>query len=101
MTQQEAKWYLFDDEDGLLNPYPLTIVLDRYGGTYSKGLYLAFPLEYWDVPLDASGDDVECMEFWNEWIEPVGRGSSPDDALNDLIKQVEKIVKLVEDKNEN
>ncbi len=28
------------------NPYPLTIVADRYGGAYSGGNYVAFPLHF-------------------------------------------------------
>lgn len=33
--------------------YPLTIVSDRYGGTYSKGLYLAFPVSYPFMPTSS------------------------------------------------
>lgn len=67
--------------------YPVTIISDRYGGTYSGAPWLAFNLDPEDIPEDVSGDDVECMMFW-EWHRqedlPVGRGATPDEALQDL-----------------
>ena len=40
--------------------YPLTIIKDRYNGTYSGGMYLAFNLEY-DLHLRFSVS--ECAEI--------------------------------------
>ena len=37
---------------GFKDIYPLTVVEDRYGGCYSKGIYLAFNLY---------GGDIYCL----------------------------------------
>jgi len=67
--------------------YPLTITLDRYGGTYSKGLYLAWNLYVWEIPKAPFLDDVTCMNYWrsNEnRKEAVGLGDTPESAVKDL-----------------
>ena len=75
----EFRGHLYED-------YPLTIISDRYHGTYSKGNYLAFPYDYWRLPLEIDGDDIECMLFWDKFDGAVGRGSTPFDAIVDLMK---------------
>ncbi len=77
---------------------PVTIICDRYGGTYSGAPWLAFNLDPEDVPEDVSGDDVECMMFWEhqrsmeildrKHAMPIGRGNGPDEALQDLYRKV-------------
>ena len=64
--------------------YPLTIIADRYNGSYSGGVYTAFPLDSWDVPAGSSGSDIECWEFWDSYPGPVGKGKTPNEALNNL-----------------
>ena len=69
------------------NIYPVTIICDRYGGTYSGAGWLAFNLDPEDIPEDVSADDVTCMMFWEQHRQedlPVGRGATPDEALQDL-----------------
>ena len=69
--------------------YPLTIICDRYSGTYSGGKYLAFNLDFDEIPLSVSGDDVSCMEFWyTEEAEDykIGKGSCIDEALDNLVE---------------
>jgi hypothetical protein len=64
---------------------PLTIVADRYTGAYSGGKFVAYPVEFDEIPPDVDGDDVDCATFWGEehpW--PVGRGETPEEAFQDL-----------------
>ena len=52
------------------NIYPLTIIRDRYCGSYSGGTYVAFNLESPEVPKEVFGDDCTAMRFGNilkEW----------------------------------
>lgn len=66
--------------------YPLTIVADRYSGTYSGGEYLAFNLDSDEIPQGVLGDDVTAMEFW-DYYSPyyiVGKGRTVSEALSDL-----------------
>lgn len=64
--------------------YPLTITMDRYGGTYSKGKYLAWRLDAWEVPQEPFMDDVTCMKFWETYKGIVGLGDTPETAVNHL-----------------
>ena len=63
--------------------YPITIVKDRYGGTYS-GAFLAFNLPCEEIPLEIDADDVTCYKFWKDTKIEVGKGATPDEALNNL-----------------
>lgn len=74
--------------DGL---YPITIIKDRYSGTYSGATWLAFNMHPELVAiLDVNGDDISCNWFWSnlasEYI--IGKGSTPDEALADLYSQI-------------
>ncbi len=68
--------------------YPLTIVQDRYTGSYSAGLFTAWNLEPQEVPEEIYGDDTTCMSFWQNNILLVGKGATPDDSVEDLIKKI-------------
>lgn len=63
--------------------YPLTIVRDRYTGTYSGGRYTAWNLEFYELPYGIQADDVTCMMFWDE-DRLAGRGNTPQEAVDDL-----------------
>ena len=67
--------------------YPLTIIQDRYNGTYSGGRYLAFNLDFDDVPLEVIGDDVETANFFYKTKIKYGKGATIMDAVNDLIEK--------------
>lgn len=69
------------------NLRPVTITPDRYGGTYSGGAWLAFPLHPSEVPDDPFGGDVFAATWWDELGDrvPVGRGDSPSGAYDDLV----------------
>jgi hypothetical protein len=64
--------------------YPVTIIKTRYGGTYEGGVWAALPLDPEKVPLEATGEDVPCMIWWEKFAEALGVGASPDEALADL-----------------
>ncbi len=67
--------------------YPVTIVSDRYDGTYSNGKWLAFQLDPENIPEEIGSSDPDEMIFWLEHTDeklPVGKGNSPNEALEDL-----------------
>ena len=69
--------------------YPITIIKDRYNGTYSGAAYLAFNLDYNEVPVEVSGSDNYCAAFWKTSSIIVGKGSTVIDAYEDLLSQLE------------
>ena len=77
--------------------YPLTIMSDRYGGTYSEGQFLAFNDYFHHLPKQIAGSDGDCLTFWSDFKQgkslnyfnnPIfcGKGSTPTKALNNLLK---------------
>ena len=72
------------------NIYPLTIIRDRYSGSYSGGTYVAFNLEAHKVISKVFGDDCIAMRFWKHFKGVVGRGGCPDSAVKDLLKNLKK-----------
>ena len=64
--------------------YPLTILKDRYSGTYSGGMYTAWNRYSDDIPYGFDATDEVCAEFWMYNVIPVGRGATPNDAVVDL-----------------
>lgn len=64
--------------------YPITIIEDRYTGTYSGGLFTAWNRYACELPEGPAADDVTCMKFWLDNTEPVGVGNTPEAALADL-----------------
>ncbi len=67
--------------------YPLTIVKDRYTGTYSGGIFTAWNIEADEVPTDIYGDDTECRNFWSDALV-VGRGDTAEEAEEDLERRI-------------
>lgn len=73
-------------------PYPLTIVLDRYHGEYSGGRFTAWNTYYHDLPGHIDADDCTCAEFWADCASgPVGKGNTPNQAIQDLNRQLKEI----------
>ena len=81
--------------------YPLTVVRDRYNGTYSGASYLAFNLDSNLVPSEVHDSDVPCSYFWDlidegnfvegkvardyrDIVKYVGKGATIEDAVVDL-----------------
>ena len=72
------------------NIYPLTVIRDRYNGSYSGGKYVAFNLESPDIPKEIFEDDSAAIKFWKHCKIIVGVGGNPDSAIKDLIKNLRK-----------
>jgi hypothetical protein len=73
--------------------YPATIVMDRYSGTYSGAKWLAFNIDPCDIPDEIGGSDPDEMIFWREHDDtklPIGKGETPDLAINDLITKMKQ-----------
>lgn len=73
--------------------YPVTIVMDRYSGTYSNAKWLAFNLDTSDIPDEIGSSDPDEMIFWREHDEaklPIGKGKTPDLAIIDLITRMKQ-----------
>jgi hypothetical protein len=67
--------------------YPLTIISDRYNGAYSGAKFLAFALDHCDIPEEVGGGDGDEMRFWDGDLHKrfkIGKGSTPQEAFNDL-----------------
>ena len=85
--------------------YPLTVIRDRYNGTYSGASYLAFNLDSNLVPSEVHDSDVPCSYFWDlidegnfvegkvardyrDVVKYVGKGASIEDAVIDLYRKM-------------
>ena len=68
--------------------YPLTVVNDRYNGTYSGGKYTARKLYPWGIPEAVFGDDNSCWSYFRSTHDIYGRGDTPDEAVTDLRKRL-------------
>lgn len=90
MTKEDIKFWF-------RTYHPTTIVNDKYGGTYSDGEWLAFPLEHYDVPRGVDARDIDCMIFWEEYTEPYGTGDTPESALKDLTIRLKSIIDSLDD----
>ena len=71
--------------------YPLTIINDRYMGTYSGGEFTAWNMAYYEIPTEPAEDNVTCMRFWETTKIPVGRGETPQKAVEDLRRRLEAL----------
>ena len=72
------------EDDNIL--YPCVVVLDRYSGAYSGGVWTAFNRD--KAPKGCRGDDTECDLFWAEFDGPAGVGDTPNRAVRDLAEQL-------------
>lgn len=66
---------------GELFVYPITILADRYGGSYSRAKWTAWTCEPENIPEDAQAGDTDCASFWERHRE----GESFDDKLKEQI----------------
>ncbi len=80
-------------------PYPLTVVMDRYSGTYSGGYFTAWNRYPVEIPSSIDDSDNIAMAFWDSYHKKeeflkdgrlmVGFGETADAAIKDLIaKQI-------------
>ena len=82
------------------NAYPLCVIKDKYGGTYSDGKYTAWVCGILYIPDGVFKDDVTCSNTWRELKESrqkgesmYGVGETPDEAIHDLAKTIIRISK--------
>jgi hypothetical protein len=78
MNETELKPFVEDEI------YPLTIIADRYSGTYSGGLYTAWNLAYDVIPDGVEFDGDDALDFWESNSIPYGKGRTVSEALIDL-----------------
>lgn len=75
------------------DPYPVTILASRYGGTYEGATWVAFN-DRPDMVDDAMADDITCSNFFRNYEKmrqkPIGRGESPKHAYDDLCEKLKK-----------
>lgn len=95
MEKTKFNFDTIDDQYGLMTDkefwlkyqHPMTVINDRYGGTYSGGNYTAFPCEYWKLPADGpDGSDIPCSLFWDRYEGYVGLGETAAEAAKDLVR---------------
>ena len=86
----KTKLFEHDVKFWLEEQYPLTVVHDRYGGTYSGGKFLAFPREFDEIESEVCGSDPECMLYWHEFEDFVGKGATIDEAISDLRNKLQE-----------
>lgn len=77
------------DEFDKIDIYPLTIVADRYNGTYSGGKFTAWNKDVYDIPESIDSDDLSCSGFWRRYRGLVGKGPTPNEAVKDLWRKME------------
>lgn len=67
--------------------YPVVIHQSRYGGVYEGGAW--FAIANCDlIPDDAIGGDDEACDFWSsDQAKMIGRGTTPNDAVLDLMER--------------
>lgn len=77
--------------------YPLTVVADRYNGTYSGGAFTAWNHRYHEIPLDIDCDDLTCRDFW--WLGKVRKYRvGVGDTIKDAVKALERVMRDKEGK---
>lgn len=67
--------------------YPVVILMARYSGVYEGAPWIAFN-DYAFKVEEAQADDVTCALFFGGYPKPIGRGSTPQEAYEDLRRQV-------------
>lgn len=85
----------YPTKSAIFSIYPLTIIPDRYGGTYSGGSFLAFNCLPHEIPKEChSGGDIDSLNWYenndkNE-TSPVifGIGGTPELAANNLLTKL-------------
>lgn len=68
---------------------PATIIPSKHEGHFEGAKFLAFPCEPKDVPPEAYGTAAEVLGFFEKAEEkryPIGRGTNPRNALDQLVK---------------
>lgn len=92
--------------------YPLTIIIDRYSGTYSGGVFTVWNLHPETIPDDIYSDDCTCSDFWNElnhdeksynyqkYHDKCGVGNTIQEAIDNLQNNLSHLYKMIEIKKD-
>jgi hypothetical protein len=72
---------VFSDE------YPCTVICDRYGGLFSGAKWTAWRLDSDEIPLGIESCNVMCAEFWDDFSGICGKGDTPNEAVEHLVRQ--------------
>lgn len=70
--------------------WPLTVIKDRYNGTYSGGKWTAWNKEVTDISSSISADDSICAEFFADPDVVYGKGNTPQAAIDDLRRKLDE-----------
>lgn len=88
--------------------YPLTIIVDRYKGAYSEGLFTVWNEYPENIPTDIYSDDCTCHDFWNDirhnyssydyrrYHNKYGIGNSIQEAIDDLYNKLSPDERMIE-----
>lgn len=75
------------------NMYPVTILCDRFNGTYSGGLFTVWGCHPEHIPEKVYSDDDACRDFWKYEIDnfkyQYGIGGTIQEAVDDLYYKLE------------
>lgn len=88
----------YDPEQGgkykdIYDMYPVTIVMDRYGGCYSGAGWIAFNSD--EVLFGVGASDMLCHDFWM-YDAPqmkIGKGATPSEAWQNLWDNLDDVAK--------
>ena len=80
----------------MMDLYPVTLVKDRYHGTYSGGKWIAFNRVPWDIPEAVLGSDVPCATYFNQADGQFAVGSTMEEALKNLYQIVKENAALIQ-----
>lgn len=79
-----------EDECWVING--VTIIADRYNGTWSGGKFTAWNMPLCKIPYEVVDNDVPCREFWyltaKEYL--IGIGDTVQEAYDDLVKKLKR-----------
>lgn len=67
----------------------ITVITDRYCGTWSGGKFTAWDMPLREIPYAVADNDIPCREFWHTKAKEylIGIGDTPEEAYKDLIKK--------------
>ena len=77
-------------ETWLAIKYLVTIILDRYNGSYSGAKFIAYPQEPYEICNEVNSDDIACLTYWNDFSSIIGKGNTPNEAYEDLLNNMKK-----------
>lgn len=77
-------------ETWLAIEYPVTIILDRYNGSYLGAKFIAYPQEPHEICNEVNSDEITYLTYWNDFSGIIGKGNTPNEAYEDLLINMKK-----------